>query len=102
MRLFKVNAAVEPWLDIEVIPVESAKLSVVSPVAVITNFSMFLELTAVVVALNLAVIVSTPSPPSSTSPLLRVSAVDASKVSLALEPIMLFRPVVRVKVFLPA
>jgi hypothetical protein len=86
-RLFNeliVKSAVEPWLDIEVTPVVSAKFRVVAPVDVITNFSISFELTDVVVAENLAVIVSTPPPPSRVSPLFKVRAVEASKVCLTL------------------
>ena len=98
-KLFKtISLAPEPVLVIVVTPLAEVISKVAVPVELMLNVSTDVELTATVV-LRVAVNTSVPVPPVSVSPLLKLFAVVASKVSAALAPLRLSRPVVKVNVF---
>jgi len=97
-KLFKVNVFVEDTLLMVSTSVALAKLRVVAPKAVRLMFSTLVDVNVEVTAFSVAVRVSEPPPPVSTSPLLKLFDVDPSKVSAELPPVKVLMPVVKVYV----
>ena len=95
VRLFNVSAPVVATLDIVVTPEAPAMFSVDPPVEVSVNCSIAVVLTATVDVLSAAVKVSTPAPPSSTSPRLRELLTVASNESCPEPPLKVFTPTVK-------